>query len=72
MNSVGNSQASPTLSILAAQKPVAPTNVVKTYADLTSISIQWTAPIYTGSTPITSYNIYWDNASGVLVSTAIG
>ena len=51
---------------------MAPTNVVKTFADQTSISIQWTEPLYNGNTPLTAYNIYWDNASGVLLSTAVG
>ena len=36
------------------------------------MSISWVAPILTGSTPVTSYNIYWDNASGVIINTPIG
>lgn len=72
VNSVGSSVASPSLSILAAQVPDAPTNVVQTYADQTSISIAWSAPIQTGSTAITAYRIYWDNASGVIIGTSIG
>jgi predicted phage tail protein len=72
VNAIGNSTPSPGVSIKAAQKPDAPQAPVESAADKTSISITWTAPTYDGSSSITSYNVYWDNNSGTLLSTPVG
>lgn len=72
INIVGNSLASPALAILAAQPPTAPRNLVKYIADKTSISVSWEAPESDGSTAITAYNLYWDNATGSIINTVIG
>lgn len=45
---------------------------MKYIADKTSISVQWDEPESTGSTAITGYNLYWDNASGEVINVVIG
>jgi hypothetical protein len=72
INIVGDSSPSISLAILAAQLPTAPQNLVKFSADKTSISVSWTAPMSDGSTPVTGYILYWDNASGTIINTPIG
>ena len=41
-------------------------------ADQSSIAISWTTPLSDGSSAITGYNIYWDNASGSIINSKIG
>lgn len=73
VNGVGNSAASTSVAIKAAQAPDAPATPVKSAADQTSISITWTAPAYDGGSSITGYNIYWDNNTGSLITaSAVG
>jgi hypothetical protein len=55
INSVGTSQASSVLTILAAQKPDAPTNVLTSISD-SDVKITW-ASSDDGSTSITGYLI---------------
>lgn len=71
VNIVGDSEPSPALSILAAQVPTEPINVIKTSAGKTSITISWSAPSSDGSSPITGYQVYWDDATGTLIETPI-
>lgn len=54
------------MDILAAQPPDTPTNIVKFVADQVSITVVWKAPSYTGGSPITNYNIYWDAGTGTI------
>ena len=69
---MGDSVASPTLYILAAQIPSAPNSVVKLSQDKTSIRIQWFAPSSDGSSPITGYKVYWDDKLGSILPISIG
>jgi hypothetical protein len=72
LNIVGQSNASPSLAVLAAEPPSEPLNLVKFIADKSSISVRWEAPDYDGDSAIQSYNLYWDNATGSLLPTPIG
>jgi hypothetical protein len=49
-----------------------PRNFIKLNADQTSISVSWSIPESDGSTAITSYNLYWDNATGTIINVPIG
>jgi hypothetical protein len=52
--------------------PDAPAAPIKSSADQTSISITWTAPAYDGSSTLIGYNIFWDNNTGTIITSAIG
>jgi hypothetical protein len=56
LNSVGYSDLSDQISILAAQIPDIPDSPTTTISDSWNIVIDWTAP-YNGGTPVTSYTI---------------
>jgi hypothetical protein len=71
-NVIGDSVASISLPILAAQVPSAPQSLVKYFADKTSITVSWAIPANDGSSAIIGYNVYFDNGSGTISSTAIG
>ena len=49
---------------MAATVPSTPASPTKLSADLTQITIQWTAPADNGGTPITGYIVLWDVGSG--------
>jgi hypothetical protein len=72
LNIVGESVPSPIMAILAAQPPTAPLQLQRFIADKTSISVQWQPPESDGSTAITGYNLYWDNATGNIIQMVIG
>jgi titin len=58
-NSIGDSDPSEALSVIAAQTPATPDAPTKKSADTTQITIQWTPPNSRGS-PISEYEVYWN------------
>lgn len=65
-NIIGQSEFSETTSILAAQIPDEPTDLVNvpqiTLAN--QIGLQWIAPVFDGGSPVIDYRVWYDNASG--------
>lgn len=57
-NYQGDSQASDSVRILAAEVPSAPPQPTKESQSKTAVSIRWTQTTYNGGVPIESYNIY--------------
>lgn len=62
MNEVGESARTAVTTIIAGTVPSEALNVSKVTADIAQITIQWDAPVNNGGTPITTYDIYYDNA----------
>lgn len=58
-NDVGVSEYSPVSRFMAARAADAPPAPTSSFADQTSITVDWTAP-YTGGTPITNYKVLWN------------
>lgn len=58
-NDVGLSSFSSVSTFMAAKVPDAPAAPTSSFADRTSITIDWTAP-YNGGTPITNYRVQWN------------
>jgi len=55
--------SSPAVAIIAATVATPPLNLRKQAASQTSIQIVWDAPLSDGSTPITDFNVWWDNGA---------
>jgi hypothetical protein len=70
VNAFGNSTASTTVALKAAQVPDTPAASVKSEADQTSISITWSAPAYDGSSSLIGYKIFWDNNTGTIITAS--
>lgn len=49
---------------MAATLPLAPGTPVSKFSSETSITIEWTAPLEDGGTPITDYQVLWDSGLG--------
>ena len=62
-NAVGSSDESPIGLALAASTPEQPATLTKLSGDTTSITVQWVSPDARGS-PITNYDVYWDEGVG--------
>jgi titin len=60
LNDVGESQASDSVHIIAAQVPDAPTNLITSAASDVSVTIEWQDPSYDGGSPVTDYKVYWN------------
>lgn len=63
-NVVGLSTPSTAFLVMAAIAPSAPGTPTKISASTTEIYFHWTAPTDNGGTPITDYNVYWDEGTG--------
>lgn len=62
------SRSEPAFEVYAARAPDAPTNVVTISASDSHIEFTWTIP-YDGGSPITYYQIFWDEGSGLAAET---
>jgi len=76
INSIGQGQASSvnTSGARIRRVPSAMTVPSKSFGDMTSITLSWTAlssASDTGNSPITEYNIYWDQGSGGSATSSI-
>lgn len=60
------------MAIRAAAKPDAPPKPSKKASELTTITIQWSAPSYNGGNAVTDYSIYMDDGLGGGVFTLQG
>lgn len=58
-NDVGLGAFSPASRFMAARKSDAPAIPTKSFADQTTITVDWLAP-YSGGTPITGYKVQWN------------
>ena len=58
-NDVGLSQFSAATRIMAARVPDGPSTPTSSFADRTSITVDWTPP-YNGGTQITDYIVQWN------------
>ena len=63
-NEVGDSDPSDPVSLIAAVSPSAPSAPVKTFANSARIEIAWTAPVDTGGSTITKYEVWMDDTLG--------
>lgn len=63
-NEVGESERSVASTVIAGTVPGEVTDLVTVHADVQYITFEWTAPADDGGSPITNYQIFWDNASG--------
>jgi hypothetical protein len=55
---------------MAASVPDAPSSLTMASQSPTAIAISWTTP-YNGGTPITTYQIWWDNGQGGLPASFV-
>lgn len=75
INEAGEGDYSGVLDIVAGTVPSQPLNVAKVNSTVDQITISWQAPIDNGGSPITDYQIYWDNGLGSsmsLVASTVG
>lgn len=78
INDVGTSDFSDELqSIMPAELPTPPTNPQMISSTSSTIHLEWFDPVSNGGTPISDYQIYWDNGSSgsqfeLLASTTLG
>lgn len=65
-NSVGSSEYSAPIAILAAKPPDAPINFAEVYAQTTAtqIGVQWDDGVYDGAAAVLSYQLWYKLASG--------
>jgi hypothetical protein len=63
-NIIGDSTPSESLELMAATLPGKPISISRKISDETSITIQWSEPADNGGTPITDYQILWDEGLG--------
>ena len=63
-NEVGDSDPSDPVSFRAAVSPGAPSAPTKTFADGTTIEIEWTAPVDNGGSSIIKYEVFMDDTDG--------
>lgn len=73
-NAVGNGQSTASLTLLAAQAPNVPTNIVRlTFNSATSYTISWTAPSDNGGAPASlDYEVWTDNGLAAGYSKLVG
>lgn len=57
------SLSSPAVEIMSATVATPPLALRKQLSSQTSITIQWDPPSSDGSTPITDYEVFWDNGA---------
>ena len=70
-NAIGeSSQSEPAFEVYAARTPDPPTDVVTVSTSSSHITFTWVIP-YDGGSPITYYQIFWDEGSGLSSSTFI-
>ena len=58
--------------MIAAVPPNPHNNVVRVYADISYITIGWTAPSFDGGSPVIGYKIYWDYSTNGMAWALIG
>lgn len=63
-NEVGEGTESTEKDIIAGHEPGLPTNLLKVTADIDHITFSWQEPADNGGTPVTDYQIMWDNGQG--------
>lgn len=69
INVHGTGPLGPTLAVLAAGEPAAPTGLTASSATSTTITLSWTAPTDTGGVALTDYQVYWNEGNGGGTST---
>ena len=60
VNAVGESAASDTAYIIAAQIPDAPISLETTASSDISITIEWSDPVFNGGSDVTDFKVYWN------------